>query len=134
MSINATVQRLVDDLFSDKLVAGFEATEKITWKIREVTGYSPMSGEVSSTESPQEISVITGDFQAGFPSGVSASESGNSLAAIDEVTLQMQPLEDRTSKQALGDSFLYNNREYAVKTIDVIRLGSRPMLWKVTGA
>ena len=134
MSINATVQRLVDDLFADKLVAGLEATEKITWKVRETTGYSPMTGEVTSTESSQEISVITGDFQAGFPSGISASESGNSLGAIDEMTLQMQPLPDRTSKQALGDSFLYNDKEYAVKTIDVIRLGSRPMLWKVTGA
>jgi len=134
MSINATVQRLVDDLFANKLVSGFEATEKITWKVRENSGYSPMTGEVTMTSTDHEISVITGDFQAGFPSGISASDDGNSLNAIDEIVLQMQPLEDRSSREALSDSFVYNDKEYAVKTIDVIRLGSRPMLWKVVGA
>jgi hypothetical protein len=134
MSINATVQRLVDDLFADKLVAGLEATEKITWKSRETTGYSPMTGEVSSTITDTEVAVITGDMQSGFPSGVSASETGNSLGAADEVVLQMQPMEGRNTREALGDSFVYHGKEYAVKNVEVIRLGSRPMLWKVVGA
>ena len=31
MSINATVQKIVDDLFADQLIKGLEATERITW-------------------------------------------------------------------------------------------------------
>jgi hypothetical protein len=134
MSLNATIQRLVDDLFADKLISGFQATEKITWKVRTTEGYSPISGEVTMSEVAQEIAVITGDPDSGFPSAVSASESGGGLGAEDEVVLQMQPLADRTSKEALGDSFLFNGKEYAVKNVDVIRLANKPMLWKVIGA
>jgi hypothetical protein len=134
MSLNATVQRLVDDLFADKLVAGLEATEKITWVSKDSAGYSPVTGEVTQSESHQEISVITGDFQASFPSGISSGDRRDSLAGEDGMTLQMQPLEGRTSKQALADSFIHEERTYSVKSVDVIRLGNRPMLWKVRGS
>ncbi len=133
MSINATVQRIVDDLFADQLVKGLEATEKIRWIVKDSLGYNPTTGEVSANESEREIPVITGDMQSSFPGAVKNNDT-NSLQVTDDFVLQMQPLQDRTSKQALSDYFVHEDREYAVKKIDVIRLGSKPMLWKVRGS
>jgi len=124
MSINATVQKLVDDLFADQLVKGLKATEKVNWSIKDKTGYDPLTGEVSNNESKLEVPVIIG-------SGDLKQSDERSLAADDDMILQMQPLNGRTSKQALADSFYHEEREYAVKRIEVVRLGGKPMLWKV---
>ncbi len=124
MSINATVQKLVDDLFADQLVKGLQATEKITWMVRDKTGYDPLTGEVSNDESQLEVPVIIG-------AGELKQSDERSLAADDDMILQMQPLDGRTSKKALADSFYHEDREYAVKRIEVVRLGGKPMLWKV---
>jgi len=134
MSINATVQRIVDDLFADKLIRGLEATEKIKWIVKDNLAYDPLTGEVSQNENETEIPVITGDMQSSFPGAVKNSETLGTLQATDDLVLQMQPLENRTSKQALADYFIHEDREYAVKRIDVIRLGNKPMLWKVRGS
>lgn len=124
MSINATVQKLVDDLFADQLVKGLKATEKVNWSIKDKTGYDPLTGEVSNNESNLEVPVIIG-------SGDLKQSDERSLAADDDMILQMQPLNGRTSKQALADSFYHEEREYAVKRIEVVRLGGKPMIWKV---
>ena len=112
MSINATVQRIVDDLFADQLVKGLEATEKIRWIVKDSLGYNPTTGEVSANESEREIPVITGDMQSSFPGAVKNNDT-NSLQVTDDFVLQMQPLQDRTSKQALSDYFVHEdiNRE-----------------------
>ena len=127
MSINATVQRLVDNLFADQLIKGLEATEKVTWIVREDSAYDPLSGEVTSSERRMEIPVITG-------SGALSSTDDRSLMGDDKLFLQMQPLEDRTSREALSDAVLHEDREYAVNKIDVVRLGNKPMLWKVSAS
>lgn len=127
MSINATVQRLVDNLFADQLIKGLEATEKVTWIVREDSTYDPLSGEVTSSERRMEIPVITG-------SGALSSTDDRSLMGDDKLFLQMQPLEDRTSREALSDAVLHEDREYAVNKIDVVRLGNKPMLWKVSAS
>ena len=124
MSVNATVQRIVDDLFADRLIKGLEATEKIEWVIKDTQGYDPLTGEVSQTETKREIPAITTDIE---------NTEGKSLQTGDELVIQMQPLDGRTSKEALADYFIHEDREYAVKRIDVVRLGSKPMLWKVRG-
>ena len=125
MSINATVQRIVDDLFADQLIKGLEATERITWISKNKTGYDPLTGEISQDSSQQEIPVITTDV---------TGQEGDKLKLGDDLVIQMQPLNGRTSKEAMADSFIHEDREYAVKGIDVVRLGSKPMLWKVRGA
>jgi hypothetical protein len=125
MSINATVQRIVDDLFADQLIKGLEATEQITWIIKDKTGYDPKTGEASQEIQERQLPAITRDIM---------NMEGKSLRVNDELVIQMQPLEDRTSKQALSDSFVHDDREYAVKSVEVVRLGKRPMLWKVKGA
>ena len=127
MSINATVQRLVDDLFSDQLVKGLQATEVVTWIIRDGSAYDPMTGEVTNTETRMDIPVITG-------SDALSSGDDRSLMGGDELFLQMQPLENRTSREALSDAVLHEDREYAVNKIDVVRLGNKPMLWKVNAS
>lgn len=127
MSINATVQRLVDNLFADQLIKGLEATEKVTWIVREDSTYDPLSGEVTSSERRMEIPVITG-------SGALSSTDDRSMMGDDKLFLQMQPLEDRTSREALSDAVLHEDREYAVNKIDVVRLGNKPMLWKVSAS
>ena len=127
MSINATVQKLVDNLFADQLIKGLEATEKVTWIVREDSTYDPLSGEVTSSERRMEIPVITG-------SGALSSTDDRSLMGDDKLFLQMQPLEDRTSREALSDAVLHEDREYAVNKIDVVRLGNKPMLWKVSAS
>jgi hypothetical protein len=124
MSVNATVQRIVDDLFADRLIKGLEATEKIEWVIRDHEGYNPLTGEVTQNESRQSLPAITTDI---------SNTEGKSLQMGDELVIQMQPLDGRTSKQALADSFVHAGQEYSVKGIDVVRLGSKPMLWKVRG-
>ena len=60
MSINATVERIVDDLFSDNLVKGLKATEDVTWLISDKTGYDPLTGEVSADKNEIVIPVIVG--------------------------------------------------------------------------
>jgi len=125
MSINATVQRIVDDLFADKLIKGLEATEEITWIIKDKIGYDPKTGEASQEIQERRLPAITRDIM---------NNEGKSLRVVDDLTIQMQPLEDRTSKQALADSFIHDNREYTVKSVEVVRLGKKPMLWKVKGA
>ena len=125
MSINATVQKIVDDLFADQLVKGLEATEQITWIIKNKTGYDPKTGEASQETQERQLPAITRDIM---------NMEGKSLRVNDELVIQMQPLEDRTSKQALSDSFVHDDREYAVKSVEVVRLGKKPMLWKVKGA
>lgn len=124
MSINATVEKIVDDLFADQLVKGLKATEDITWMINDKTGYDPLTGEVSSDKTELVIPVIIG-------AGELKQTDERSLAADDDMILQMQPIEGRTSKKALADSFYHEDREYAVKKIEVVRLGGKPMLWKV---
>lgn len=133
MSVNATVQRIVDDLFSDQLVRGLEATEKVTWKVKEKISYDPLTGEVDHDESSMEIPIIAGNFNRSFPAAndlADTSRSG-SLAADEGFVFQMQPLETRTSKQALADSVIHDGIEYMIKSIEVVRLGTRPMIWKV---
>ena len=127
MSINATVQRIVDDLFSDQLVKGLKATEMVTWITREGSSYDPITGEVTNTETRTDIPVITGNDAL-------SSGDDRSLMGSDELFLQMQPLENRTSREALSDAVLYEDREYAVNKIDVVRLGNKPMLWKVNAS
>jgi hypothetical protein len=124
MSINATVQKLVDDLFADQLVKGLKATENISWLIKDKTSYDPLTGEVVNNESQMEIPVIVG-------AGDLKQTDERSLAADDDMVIQMQPINGRTSKEALADSFYHEDREYAVKKIEVVRLGGKPMLWKV---
>ena len=125
MSINATVQRIVDDLFADQLIKGLEATEQITWVAKDKAGYDPKTGEASQGIQERQIPAITRDIM---------NNEGKSLRVVDELTIQIQPLEDRTSKQALADSFIHDDREYTVKSVEVVRLGRKPMLWKVKGA
>lgn len=125
MSINATVQKIVDDLFADQLIKGLEATEQITWIIKNKTGYDPKTGEAAQEIQERQLPAITRDIM---------NMEGKSLRVNDELVIQMQPLEDRTSKQALSDSFVHDDREYAVKSVEVVRLGKKPMLWKVKGA
>ena len=125
MSINATVQKIVDDLFADQLIKGLEATEQITWIIKNKTGYDPRTGEAAQEIQERQLPAITRDIM---------NMEGKSLRVNDELVIQMQPLEDRTSKQALSDSFVHDDREYAVKSVEVVRLGKKPMLWKVKGA
>lgn len=121
-NINQTVEKLVNDLFADKLVAGLEATQKVSWETKSGSEYDPLTGEVSAETSDIEIPVIVGDFK---------SSEKETLNVNDELVLQMQPLENRTSKEALADSFLFDNRKYSVKSIEAIRLGRKVMLWKV---
>lgn len=124
MSINATVQKIVDDLFSDELVKGLKATENVSWFIRNKTGYDPLTGELAEESSTLEIPVIVGY-------GDLKQTDERSLAADDDMVIQMQPIDGRTSKEALADSFYHEDREYSVKKIEVVRLGGKPMLWKV---
>lgn len=124
MSINATVQKIVDDLFSDQLVKGLKATENVSWSIRNKTGYDPLTGELAEESSTLEIPVIVGY-------GDLKQTDERSLAADDDMIIQMQPIDGRTSKEALADSFYHEDREYSVKKIEVVRLGGKPMLWKV---
>ena len=125
MSINATVQKLVDDLFADQLVKGLEVTEDITWIVKDKAGYDPKTGEVSQDRTETQIPAITRDIN---------NTEGETLRVSDELVIQVQPLDGRTSKQALADSFIHDEREYTVKSVEVVRLGKKPMLWKVKGA
>ena len=57
MSINATVQKIVDDLFADQLVKGLEATEQITWIIKNKTGYDPKTCLLYTSPSPRDATL-----------------------------------------------------------------------------
>lgn len=133
MSINATVQRIVDDLFADQLVTGLEATQKATWVSKTNQGYDPETGEVTLESNEQEINIIAGDLNKSFPAANNQADTSRAgaLSSDESFVFQMQPLEGRTSKEALSDSLVHEGVEYMIKSVEVIRLGSRPMLWKV---
>jgi len=132
--INQKVERLVELLFEDKLIAGLQVVQRATWHHAGNSTFNALTGEVSQdSTSTEEISMVLLPYEQQGSDVVGGNNFGNSqekLTSRSVLKFVMRPL-DRSMMEGLRDQVQFGSALYSVTNIQEVWLGQKVVLWEV---
>ena len=132
--INKKVERLVELLFDDKLIAGLQVVQRATWHHAGTSTFNALTGEVSQDSvNSEEISLVMLPYQqqgTEVNQGASFGSSQEKLTGRSILSFVMRPLE-KSMMTALHDQLQFGSSLYSVSGIKEVWLGEKVVLWEV---
>jgi hypothetical protein len=134
--INQKVEKLLELLFSDKLISGLQVVQTASWISHGASTFNALTGEVTDEGGgEEEIKMVLLPFQGGFqePMGIGSSLPGSQetlATATAELKFVMLPLE-KEANQGLKDQLRFNEKVYQIMRVQPIWLGNKTVLWEV---
>lgn len=132
--INQKVERLVELLFEDKLIAGLQVVQRATWHHAGTSTFNALTGEVSQDSlNTEEITLVMLPYQQQGSEVNQGSSFGNTQEKItgrSVLTFVMRPL-NKPLMTALHDQLQFGTALYSVSQVQEVWLGQKVVLWQV---
>ena len=139
MSILSLVNQQIANVFSDQGVGGVQLSSSATLHLQNLGSYDPATGSISAGN---YYDVTSGTFTANSASTIKVvqlkekdfqktTEGTDSFGADTSALFLIQPLSNVSPYDLVGVRLDYGNRTFGILSVDVQRIGSSQIVWKV---
>ena len=123
MSINATVNSVVDQIFANTLASGLTLSKSATYTAVVEGSYTPLTGAISNSTTNHSINVIEEEF-----TGRDVAESQGLIQEHDRKIL-MKPIAGIDPTSASNDKLTIGSRSMQIINAKQMAMRSTNLLW-----
>ena len=133
MAALQTINKTINQLFSNKGVGGLKLTQTATLHLQTTGGYSPATGGVTGGN---YYDPIAGAYTASTAQNISVIQrSDRNFKTIEgkeaSLDLVIKPLSNVYPKDLVGTQITFQSRNFGVSQVTPVNLGDSKIVWEV---